>query len=732
MFRDARRPRPAVPAAAPGRAHACRPRRHGQRAVSADLRAPLQFIKGIGPRRAADLAGAGLHVLEDLLLKLPRRYDDREHVRPMAQLRSGETVSVVGNVLGAGERRTQRRGFRIFEAVVGDASGQVRAVFFNQSFLTGVLVPRRQVALFGTVEYGRTGGGLCFTNPEYEVLDGDAADDGERRVHTGRIVPIYERVGSVTPKHMRRIVHGCLERLPPDIDDPLPPEVRERRGLLARRPALLQAHFPEPGTSIDELNNYRSAAQRRLIFEEFFVFQLGLALKRRETDALRKPHRVEVDDRIRRAALDVLPFRLTGHQRQALREIVDDLRRPQPMNRLLQGDVGSGKTIVALLAALVAMENGLQAAFMAPTELLAEQHFLNITRLLEPSRFEPVLLTGALGAQKRREAWEQLAAGSAQLAVGTHALVQESVRFNRLGFAIIDEQHRFGVVQRATLRGKGMQPDVLVMTATPIPRTLALTAYGDLDVSIIRELPPGRQPVATRVAAEERRADIYRFLRGELRAGRQAYVVYPLVEESEKVDLKAATRMARHLEQDVFPDLRVGLVHGRLKPGEREAMMRAFAAGEIDLLVATTVIEVGVDVANASVMLIEHAERFGLAQLHQLRGRVGRGAQRAHCILLHGARQTAAARARLAAVAATTDGFEIAERDLEIRGPGDFVGTRQSGLPTLRTGDLLRDHRVMEDARQAVHDWLADQPPAATLDAAVAGWSERFQLAGVG
>ena len=696
------------------------------------LRTPLQFVKGIGPRRAADLAGADLHVLEDLLLRLPRRYDDREHARPIAELRAGDAVAILGTVLSAGERRTQRRGFRIFEAMIGDASGQVRAVFFNQSFLADVLAPRRQVALFGTVDHGRAGGGLQFTNPDYEVLAGDAADDGDQRVHIGRIVPIYERVGSVTPKMTRRIVHTCLEGLPGDIGDPLPPAVRRRRGLLDRRTALLRAHFPESGASLDDLNLYRTPAQRRLIFEEFFVFQLGLALKRRETDTLRKPHGIAVDDRIRRAALDVLPFRLTGDQRQALREIVEDLQRPRPMNRLLQGDVGSGKTIVALLAALVAMENGLQAAVMSPTELLAEQHFLNIARLLEPSRFEPVLLTGTMGAKDRRDAWERLAAGGAQLAVGTHALVQEAVRFKQLGFVIIDEQHRFGVIQRATLRRKGVQPDVLVMTATPIPRTLALTAYGDLDVSVIRELPPGRQPVATRLAGERHRADVYRFVQRELRAGRQGYVVYPLVEESEKVDLKAATEMARQLQTEVFPDLRIGLVHGRLGPADREAIMRAFAAGDIDLLVATTVIEVGVDVSNATVMLIEHAERFGLAQLHQLRGRVGRGAQRAHCVLLHGDELSAAARARLAAVAGTTDGFEIAERDLEIRGPGDFVGTRQSGVPALRTGDLLRDHRVMEDARVAARDWLAENPPRAEVDAAVAGWSERFRLAGVG
>ena len=695
------------------------------------LRRPLEFVPGIGPRRAADLAAAGLHVVEDLLLRLPRRYEDRARARPIGDLRPGETTSVVGKVLSAGARPTRRRGLRIFEAVVGDTSGQVRAVFFNQSFLSDVFAPRREVALFGAVEYGR-GGGLRFTSPDYELLGG-GDDDTDRRVHTGRIVPVYERAGSVTPKMLRRIVYRCLAELPPDLDDPLPAAVRQRQGLSGdRRTALRQAHFPPADTPLEDLGRCRTGAQRRLIFEEFFLFQLGLTLQRRVTDAERKPHVITVDDRIRRAALDVLPFRLTGDQRQALREVVDDLRRAQPMNRLLQGDVGSGKTIVALLAALVAMENGLQAAVMAPTELLAEQHFLNLARLLEPSRFVPVLLTGALRSAQRREAWLRLADGSAQLAVGTHALVQEDVRFKQLGFAIIDEQHRFGVIQRATLRRKGMQPDVLVMTATPIPRTLALTAYGDLDVSTIRELPPGRQPVTTRLATETMRADVYRFVGRELQAGRQGYVVYPLVDESEKLDLKAATEMARQLESEVFPDQRIGLVHGRLQPAEREQIMQKFAAGEIDLLVATTVIEVGVDVANATVMLIEHAERFGLAQLHQLRGRVGRGRHQAHCILLHGDALTPAARARLTAVAGTTDGFTIAERDLEIRGPGDFVGTRQSGLPTLRTGDLLRDHRIMEEARQAAQDWLGEDPPAAVVDATVAGWSERFHLAGVG
>ena len=696
-----------------------------------ELQTPLQYVRGVGPRRASDLAGAGLHVLEDLLLRLPLRYEDRDRVQPIAALGAGDLTAVVGEILACGVRPTRRRGFRVLEAVVADASGRIRAVYFNQPFLTDVLLPGKRVALFGRVERGRVRGGLQLTNPAYELLGADDADD-DARIHTGRIVPVYEKAGGVTSKMARRIVHAGLERLPPAVADPLPPEVCREHGLIDRRSALVHAHFPAPGTSPDDLERCRTPAQKRLIFEEFFLFQLGLALRRRATAAARKPRTIRVDARIRRAALDVLPFRLTGDQRQALKEIVGDLTGERPMNRLLQGDVGAGKTIVALLAALVAMENGLQVAVMSPTELLAEQHHLNIARILGPARFGVVLLTGALAAGARREAWESLAAGRAQLAVGTHALMQDAVRFRELGLVIIDEQHRFGVIQRAALRRKGVQPDVLVMTATPIPRTLALTAYGDLDVSVIRELPPRRQPVATRLAPEGRRRDVYEFVRRQLRAGRQGYVVYPLVEESEKVDLKAATGMARHLAEDVFPDFRVGLVHGRMKPDERDAVMTAFGAGETDLLVATTVIEVGIDVANATVMLVEHAERFGLAQLHQLRGRVGRGPHRAYCILLHQTPLSDAAGARLDAVAATTDGFEIAERDLEIRGPGDFFGTRQSGIPTLKVGDLLRDHATMDAARRAAHAWLARDPPRPALDALVAGWAERFGLVGVG
>jgi ATP-dependent DNA helicase RecG len=528
-------------------------------------------------------------------------------------------------------------------------------------------------------------------------------------------------------------VHQALEDLPATLPDPLPAAVRSRQGLIDRRRALSEVHFPPAGTSVDELNRFRSPAQRRLIFEEFFLFQLGLVLRRRKADADRKPRSVIITDEIRESARRALPFRLTGDQKKVIAEIVEDMKRPQPMNRLLQGDVGSGKTIVALMAALVAMENGFQVAFMAPTEILAEQHFITIRRLLEASRFRMTLLTGATPAKKRREIQAELAGGSIHLVVGTHALVEEPVGFRELGLVIIDEQHRFGVMQRAALRAKGLHPDVLVMTATPIPRTLALTTYGDLDVSVMREMPPGRQPIRTIAKPESRRDEIYEFVRKQIDAGRQAYVIYPLVEESDKVDLKAATEMADHLAQDVFPAYRVALLHGRMKQDAKDRVMGAFARGEFDVLVSTTVVEVGVDVANAAVILVEHAERFGLSQLHQLRGRVGRGPYQSYCILLYQAPLTDQGRDRLKALTETTDGFEIAERDLQLRGPGDFFGTRQSGMPTLRVGDLLRDHQLMEDARREAVAALDEPAAAEALVAFVrSSWEQRFGLVGVG
>jgi ATP-dependent DNA helicase RecG len=496
---------------------------------------------------------------------------------------------------------------------------------------------------------------------------------------------------------------------------------------------LSDVHFPPEGTSLDALNGFRSEAHRRLIFEEFFFFQLGIVLRRRRSDADRKGRAVVITEEIRESARRVLPFKLTGDQKKALGEIVGDMQRPQPMNRLLQGDVGSGKTIVALIAALVAMENQFQVAFMAPTEILAEQHFVNIRRLLEPSRFRLTMITGATAAKKRRELQAELSGGSIHMVVGTHALLEDPVGFRELGLVIIDEQHRFGVLQRAALRAKGLHPDVLVMTATPIPRTLALTAYGDLDTSVIREMPPGRQPILTTAKPESRREEIYEFVREQLDQGRQAYVIYPLVEESAKVDLKAATEMADHLAQEIFPAYRVGLLHGKMKSDAKDRVMGAFVRGELQVLVSTTVVEVGVDVANATVMLVEHAERFGLSQLHQLRGRVGRGAHKSYCLLLYQAPLSDQGRDRLKALTDTTDGFEIAERDLQLRGPGDFFGTRQSGLPTLRVGDLLRDHDLLEAARREAVAALDDPQQTATLAAMVsASWEQRFGLVGVG
>ena len=694
------------------------------------LQTSLQFLKGVGPRRAAELGSSGLHTLEDLLLRFPIRYEDRARFQPIGGVQPGETVSVEGEVLSGGVRSTRRRGFSVFEMLLGDPSGQVRVAFFNQPFLKDVFGIHQRAIVFGKVERRPTGG-LQFTNPQYELVGEDSDEDD--LIHTGRIVPVYERVGKVTPKMLRRIVHTAIQRLPDDLDDPLPDPVSQERHLPGRRSALVAVHFPPSRDSLDELNRFRTSSQRRLIFEEFFLFQLGLALRRAETDTQRKPRRITVDDRIRKAALAVLPFRLTAGQKQALKEIVTDLQRPQPMNRLLQGDVGSGKTIVALLAALVAMENGLQVAVMSPTELLAEQHFFNLSQILRPSRFEPVRLTGAMTAKERRAVWDKLASGDTQLVVGTHTLVQDAVRFEALGLVIIDEQHRFGVVQRAALREKGLDPDVLVMTATPIPRTLALTAYGDLDVSVIRELPPGRQPITTRVRSDTRRDAVYRFVDAQLEQGRQGYVVYPLVEASSKLELKAATEMAEHLSTGVFSHRTVALLHGRMKPADRDRVMRSFADHSTDLLVATTVVEVGIDVPNASVMIVEHAERFGLAQLHQLRGRVGRGGHASHCILLYHAPLSDLARARLAALAETTDGFALAERDLELRGPGDFFGTRQHGMPTLRVGDLLRDQPIMEDARRAGIGWLATSNASTTaLQDLRRRWSERFGLVGVG
>jgi ATP-dependent DNA helicase RecG len=697
---------------------------------------PLQSLSGIGPRRAADLERVGLRTVGDLLSRFPLRYEDRSTFRDMATVGEHDVATICGTVVSCGLRLTRRPGFKIFSAVVRDGSGTLRVSWLNQPYMADVIHRGAVVVLFGEISR-RDPGGLQLTNPQYELVDEEDADT----IHTGRIVPVYEKAGSVTGRIQRRIVHDALRQLPADLPDLMPSWLLgdgDEAGCPAAalkdwRTALVESHFPAPGTDLAALNAFRTPAQLRLIFDEFLNFQLGLLLRRQAADAERKPASVVVNDRIRDAVRARLPFVLTDGQRSALKEIVADMTRPQAMHRMLQGDVGSGKTIVALLAAVVAIENGLQVAMMAPTEILAEQHYLTMKRLLERSPYHVALLTGSTAAVDRRRVLGEIESGMAQLVVGTHALVQQKVTFSRLGLVVIDEQHRFGVMQRHVLREKGWRPDVLVMTATPIPRTLALTTYGDLDVSIIRDLPPGRTPIKTTAKPQSRREEIYAFVRGELERGRQAYIVYPLVEESSKVDVGAATEAADTLAAEVFPEYRVALLHGRLKPDEKDRIMRAFAAGRVHVLVSTTVVEVGIDVPNASVMVIEHAERFGLAQLHQLRGRVGRGGHQSFCVLLYQTPLGVQGRERLKTLVETADGFVIAERDLTLRGPGDFFGTRQSGAPTLRSGDLLRDHEVMERARTLAGVALSRRGEAAALiDEVRRTWSARFGLASVG
>jgi ATP-dependent DNA helicase RecG len=612
-----------------------------------------------------------------------------------------------------------------FQALLRDRSGYLTLVWFNQPYLDKVLARGQTLVLHGKVT--RFGGGpLRMQHPDFEIVN----DGDDERLHTGRLVPIYPLTEGLTQRSLRSLLWRVVEAYASKVPEPLPEPILKRRKFLRLADALSAIHFPENEIAA-------RAARRRLVFDDFFLLQLGLAIRRhRETRQLglviNPPG--ELVARFRRS----LPYSLTPAQERVREEIRRDMARPYPMNRLLQGDVGSGKTVVAALAILTAVEAGYQAALMAPTEILAEQHLLTLTALLEHSGVRLALLTSGIKGKEREALLAGTRAGLIDCVVGTHALIQEGVEFRRLGLAVADEQHRFGVVQRASLRAKGDNPDVLVMTATPIPRTLALTLYGDLDVSVIDQMPPGRQPVVTVSRTEARRAQIYAFLKGEIEAGRQGYVVCPLVEESEVSDLKAATLMAEQLGSEVFPEYRVGLLHGRMGFAEKEAVMRAFKAGEIKILVSTTVIEVGIDVPNASVLLVEHAERFGLSQLHQLRGRIGRGPWKSYCILLASGNSSAEARRRLDAMTQTQDGFRIAEADLRLRGPGDFFGTRQSGLPEFRVADLLKDGAVLEEARREALAVVEGDPGLAKpehrqlREALLARWRGKLDLASVG
>ncbi|HUB30985.1 MAG TPA: ATP-dependent DNA helicase RecG [Terracidiphilus sp.] len=720
-----------------------------------ELKTEIKFVRGVGPRVAELLKAKNILTVEDLLYHLPFRYEDRQHPRSLDELKPGETASIIAEVRGAALLRTRR--MPIFELTIGQGRHALKCLWFHATWLQGKFQAGQTIAVYGKLEPSRSTSNLKMIQPQWELLP-DSSDDAETRLlEVGRLTPVYESLGGsqLASRWQRKVIFHLLESMRGQVPECLPQAMLARLDLPARETALCQVHFPPEGTSLSQLQSSATAAHRRLIFEELFFLELGLELKRRRMRE-RAGIGFATTDKVREAIREVLPFHPTAAQKRTLGEIVADMRQPNPMRRLLQGDVGSGKTIVALQAMLVAMENGFQAALMAPTEILATQHFLAARKLLERSsrKYRVVLLTGSLDEDRKRANRGLINRGEAHLVIGTHALIEEKVEFDNLGLVVVDEQHRFGVMQRFKLMKKPNQPepDVLVMTATPIPRTLALSLYGDLDISVLDELPPGRTPIVTRRVAGERSSEVWEFVRKQVAQKRQAYIVYPVIEgarddqpeldfphddaaaavnaepspqkkaprraktadlfpggagsgparasKSKTPELKSAVEMYEKLRTGPLAGLRLGLLHGRLDPDEKEVIMRRFQRGEIDALVATTVIEVGVDVPNATVMVVEHAERFGLAQLHQLRGRVGRGSAKSYCILMTGNRVSPLAEERLNAMVRTQDGFELAELDLAMRGPGEFFGTRQAGLPEFRVANLVRDRQLLELARQ--------------------------------
>jgi ATP-dependent DNA helicase RecG len=686
----------------------------------------VQYVKGIGPRLAEVLAGKGIHTVDDLLHYLPFRYEDRLNPRTIPELRAGEMATVIAEVRNSGLFRTRR--MPIFQMTAGQGRTRLKCIWFNATYLRDKFKPGQVVALYGKVEADNRSGELQIVQPQFEVLEepseNGSTDSAEKKLEDsleiGRIVPIYEAIGRLNSRWFRRAIHTALQNLPADMPDAIPTAVQRRLNLISPREALLRVHWPDEGESVEDLQSSRTPAHVRLIFEELFFIELGLELKRREQKA-QTGIRFQLDDRVRSAIKKILPFHPTAAQKRVLKDIATDMEKQSPMRRLLQGDVGSGKTIVAFEAAIIAMENGYQVALMAPTEILAQQHYFSARRILEPAGYRIVLLTGSLEDDRKREIRRHIAQGSAQLVIGTHALIEQKVEFAKLGLVIVDEQHRFGVLQRFKLMkksgdaGADAEPDVLVMTATPIPRTLALTLYGDLDVSVIDEMPPGRTPIVTRRVSDDRSPEVWAFVRKQAAAGHQTYVVYPVIEENEETEIKAAAKMYKELSR-LFADLRVGLLHGRMDADLKEQVMRMFQKGGLDILVSTTVIEVGVDVSNATMMVIEHAERFGLAQLHQLRGRIGRGAAKSYCVLMTGGKVSEDGERRLDAMVRTSDGFQIAELDLELRGPGEFFGTRQAGLPSFQVANLIRDRQLLEIAKREAAAVLEGPNPEISQD----------------
>ncbi len=692
------------------------------------LATSVQFVKGVGEKRTGCLKEIGVETVHDLFYYFPRRYLDRSHIPAIRDLRENTTATVVGKVQFCGIKQGKRKRF---ELVLFDGTGYLNCIWFHRVHFWQKLFEKGEtLAVNGKVGYFRE---FQMVHPDFDRLS-DAGDDDF--LNTGRIIPLYpstEALGKagLDSRGFRRIMRTALQAYAGEIDETLPAVVKKRQQLIGLQTAIQHVHFP---ASKDMLRD----ARRRLKFDELFYLELMLAFRKRNVETRGKGIEfIKVGDRTRQLIAE-LPYELTDAQKRVIREIRDDMRRDAPMNRLVQGDVGSGKTVVALVSMMMALENGYQTALMAPTEILAEQHYLTIHELLESIGVHVALLVGGQPAGERLEILAEIKSGKAAIVVGTHALIQQAVEYQKLGLVIIDEQHRFGVLQRANLIDKGATPDVLVMTATPIPRTLSLTLYGDLNVSTIDELPPGRKPVTTHWRGDKKRNEIYRFVRDQLGSGDQAYIVFPLIEESEKIDLQAAIENYETMKSGIFADFRVGLLHGRMKSADKEEMMRRFKAAEIDVLVSTTVIEVGVDVPNATIMVIENAERFGLPQLHQLRGRVGRGTKESYCFLIARYPISDDAKKRLTALSETNDGFKIAEVDLEIRGPGEFFGTRQSGMPELRIADIVKDTELLIQARDEAFELAANKAPMQTLNKLPGRahffkkYLEKFELASVG
>ena len=690
---------------------------------------PVDVLRSIGPKRSSALNKIGIFTIEDLFYYFPRRYLDRSSLLPISKLRDGMEVTVVGKIVNMGVKRGRRN--RFMAILSDDSGGLLTCIWFSQfAYWQKIFKIGEWLAVSGKI---KRFGGYQMTHPEFDRLGEDAEG---KQVNTGKIIPLYPSSDSLTKVNLdsrgfRRLLQELVYQYKSNLPEVIPEHIRKNQHLMNINDAIENIHFPK---SFEHLQH----AQRRFKFDELFFMELLVAFRKKkfspETGGISFEHVGEKTEKL----YNNLPFDLTNAQKRVLKEIRSDMKSSRPMNRLLQGDVGSGKTIVALVTMLIAVENGYQTALMAPTEILAEQHFLTIHSMLEELGVRVLLLVGAQAKRERSKILELIANGETDIVIGTHALIQEHVQFHNLGLVVIDEQHRFGVLQRAELRGKGVNPDVLVMTATPIPRTLSMTVYGDLDVSILNELPKGRKPIMTHWRKENRRSKVYQYIRDEIKKGAQAYIVFPLVEESEKLDLKAATDSYEKMKDGFFKDFKMGLLHGRMKSDEKEAVMKLFKSGELDILVSTTVIEVGVDVPNATIMVIEHAERFGLSQLHQLRGRVGRGVKQSICILITTENPSGESKKRMQTMTDTNDGFKIAEVDLELRGPGEFFGTKQHGLPEMKIANIVQDWKLLQAAREEAFELVNDDPQLlkaeeiGTRHYFIKNYRDKYDLAWVG